>query len=164
MDFDISVPLAELLTFPAASVIVTPVICNGVDLSVWPSATVYVAVYVLPVPCAQDKDTLLYDPVTDALFSKDPVVNVNKIVSPILSQSEDVALEVIEVIVGATISFIAVSVAAAPTLPATSVNVTERINVPSFSPETSTPVICWVAELIVPLPVTVPTPPELLIE
>ena len=120
-------PLPAELTLPAASVIVTPVICNAVVWSAFPSLTVYVAVYVTPASAVpQLNATLLYDPDTLAPASVDPGVNVNSIVLPTFSTPPVVAFEVMEVIVGVFASITRVfplDDAVADTFPALSVNV-----------------------------------------
>ena len=53
-------------------------------------------------------------------------------------------------------------VAAPPVLPYWLVSVALKVRVPSGSDETLMPVTCWVAKVIVPLPVTGVPPPLLL--
>jgi hypothetical protein len=74
--------------------------------------------------------------------------------------SEFVGLVSVEVIVtvGATVSFVTVSVASAPSLPAGSVKLTVKVNVPSAKELTSIPEIVSVAVAIVPELVTEPEP------
>ena len=62
--------------------------------------------------------------------------------------------------VGSVASLTTVSVAALPALPASSVRVTDRVNVPSPSPDRSRPVIWSVAVAMVPDPVTAVPPPD----
>ena len=74
------------------------------------------------------------------------------------------ALGPVIVSVGTVRSMLAVSVTGPVELVEASSSVTDRVSVPSLRPDTSIPETDWLAEEILPLPVTGAPPPELEME